>query len=256
MLRKIALLLAATTIVAVPIAAQNAKDGKAMPPAVGPAAADAEFVAKLHSALQQHPEFVLEAAQLAQQKERDRQLAAQNEKVSNLRPVLFAREAYGPVIGNPGAKTTVIELLDYACPFCKRSHDGVDKIADTNKDVRFVILMRPVLGPESEVLARFALAASLQGKFRQAHDALYDKFGDDHQTHSTDDNLREVATKAGVDFDRAKRDMTSDAVEKMLQKHAGIADQMGVSGTPFFVTPKGVIPGYATEEQLRAELAR
>lgn len=244
MLRYISIALAATALVSVPLAAQTAKTPS-----------DPVFEAKLRATLLAHPEYILEAVNSMQQRQRDQQLTQQNAKISPVRPVLFAREPFGPVIGNPAGKVTAVELLDYACPFCKRAHTLVDKIASEDKNVRFIIVMRPVLGPESETLARFALAAQMQGRFAQAHDALYAKFGDDHQTHATDDNLREVAQKAGVDFDRAKRDMTSDTVVKQLAKHQQIADQMGVSGTPFFVTATTVIPGAPqSEEQLKAAI--
>lgn len=248
MFRTIAIVLAATTAIAAPLAAQRVQQAKT--------AVDPKFVAQLREALRQNPEIIFEAASIGQQKQRDAQLAQQNSKVANVRPTLFAKQAFGSVIGNANGTTTVVELLDYACPFCKRAHTLVDSIADKDKNVRFVIVQRPVLGPESETLARFALAAELQGKFRATHDALYEKFGDDHKTHATDENLREVAQKAGVDFDRAKRDMISDAVMQKLQRHTAIAEQMGVSGTPFFVTEKTVIPGAPqSEQQLRDAMA-
>lgn len=235
--RNIAIALAATVCALTPLAAQNAATQ-----------VDPKFMEQLRAALDKEPELVLKAAQAAQQRQRDGQLAAQNAKVANVRPTLLSATNFGPVIGNPKGTIVTAELLDYACPFCKRAHTLVDGIAAANKDVRFVIVMRPVLGPQSETLARFALAASLQGRFPQAHDALYEKFGDDHQTPATDDNLRAVALTAGVDFERAKKDMTGDAVVALLNKHQQLAEQIGVNGTPFFVTSKTVIPGAPQSE--------
>jgi len=241
--RNIAIVLASTAAIAAPLAAQNTTP------------VDPKFVAQLREALRQNPEIIFEAAAIGQQKQRDSQLATQNSKVTNLRPTLFAAKPFGPVIGNPSAKNTVVELLDYQCPFCKRAHTIVDKIAKEDQNVRFIILMRPVLGPESETMARFALAGNLQGKFAATHDAMYEVFGN-HETKPTDDNLRLVAQKAGINFEKAKVDMTSDAVVKELQKHNGVADQMGVSGTPFFVTQNTVIPGAPqSEQQLREAIA-
>lgn len=246
MFRNIAIALASSAVIATPLAAQTAA-----PPV------DQKFVQQLRAAFDQNPMLFFEIANKAQNAQRELQTKSQNEKVENVRPTLFAKAAVGPVIGNPNGTKTVVELLDYACPFCKRAHTLVDQISDQDKDVRFVIVMRPVLGPESETLARFALAADLQGKFRAAHDALYEKFGDDHQTHATDDNLKEVAQKAGVDWERAKRDMTSDAVVQKLSKHNSIADQMEVRGTPFFAGPKSVIPGAPqSAQQLEALLVK
>jgi protein-disulfide isomerase len=244
MFRTIAIALAATTAIAAPLAAQQAK------PTVDP-----KFVAQLREALRQNPEIIFEAASIGQQKQRDAQLAEQNSKVANLRPALLAAKPFGPVIGNPAAKNTVVELLDYQCPFCKRAHTLVDKIAKEDTNVRFIILMRPVLGPESETMARFALAANMQGKFAATHDAMYEIFGN-HETKPTDENLRAVAQKAGLNFEKAKLDMTSDAVMKELARHNSVAEQMGVNGTPFFLTQGTVIPGAPqSEQQLREAIA-
>lgn len=244
MFRNIAIALAATSALAAPLAAQTAS-----------APVDPKFVQQLRAAFDQNPDLFFEIANKAQQAQRDRQTQAQNSRVTNLRPTLFAAKPFGPVIGNPAAKNTVVELLDYQCPFCKRAHTLVDKVAKEDKNVRFIILMRPVLGPESETMARFALAGSLQGKFPQVHDAMYEVFGN-HETKPTDENLRKVATMAGINFEKAKVDMTGDAVMAELKKHNDIADQMGVSGTPFFVTAKTVIPGAPqSEEQLKAAIA-
>lgn len=243
-LRTIAVALAASACALTPLAAQNATTQ-----------VDPKFLEQLRAALDKEPELVLKAAQAAQQRQRDGQLAAQNAKVDNVRATLLGASNFGPVIGNPKGTVVAAELLDYACPFCKRANTLVEGITKADKNVRFVIIMRPVLGPQSETLARFALAASLQGKFAEAHNALYDKFGDDHQTPSTDENLRAVATKAGVDFDRAKKDMTGDTVVALLTKHQQLADQISVNGTPFFVTSKSVIPGAPQNEaQLKAAL--
>lgn len=238
MLRKIAIALSATTALATPLAAQTAS-----------VPVDPKMAAQVRAILLEHPEYIFEAAAKGQQKQREAQVAQQAEKINPVRAEIFAKKSVGPVIGNPNGTTTVVELLDYACPFCKRAHDMVDKIAAERKDTRFVILMRPVLGPESEILAKFALAANMQGKFQATHDALYEKFGDDHQTHATDDNLKAVADKVGLDFERAKKDMNSDAVVKMMEQHKGFGDRMEVNGTPFFVTEKTIIPGFPQTEQ-------
>ncbi len=235
--RNIAIMLAAAAVIATPVAAQQAP------------VSDPAFEAKLRTVLNEKPEIIMEAVNRFQQRQRDDQLSQQNSRVENLRPALFAQKAIGPVIGNPAGKTTVIELLDYACPFCKRAHPVVDKLAAENKDLRFIILMRPVLGPDSEKMARFALAGDLQGKFQEVHDGLYAKFGDDNRHKVSDETLRDVAVKAGIDYDRAKADMDGDAVTKELARHNQLADQMGISGTPFFIMKNTIIPGAPRDEQ-------
>lgn len=236
MFRKTSVALALVSIAAVPLAAQTAT-----------AKRDPAFEAKLINAFEADPTLFLRIATRAQEAQRIAQAAEQNARIGDVRPVLLARKPFGPVVGNPAAGNTVVELLDYQCSYCKRAHGLVSKIAKEDRTVRFVIVMRPVLGPDSEVMARFALASDLQGKFEKTHDAMYETFGNS-RTKPVDDNLRIVAAKAGLDFERAKRDMTGDAVMKVLAEHTRIADRMGVNGTPFFVTASTVIPGAPSDE--------
>ena len=238
MFRNIAITLAATAAIAAPLAAQQAK-----PPV------DPKFVAQLREALRQNPEIIFEAAAIGQQKQRDAQTAQQNASVAQYRPTLLAAKPFGPVLGNADAKNTVVEFLDYHCGFCKRSAPLVDKIVAENKDVRVVVVMRPILGPDSEVMARYALAAALQGKFQAAHDGLYAL----PAGPVNDEVLRTLSQKIGVNFDKAKVDMTGDSVMATLQKHREISEKMNVNGTPFFLTAKSVLPGAPqSEEQLLA----
>lgn len=208
---------------------------------------DPAFLTQLRTALQTHPELIQQAMQAAQvkaQADRQRELVA---KVTPYRAELFNKNAIGPVLGNPNGSVTVVEYLDYACPFCKQAHTSVDDIIAKRKEVRVVIASRPILGPDSMKLARFSLAASLQGKFAQTHDALYDKFGDDHRTKATDEALQEIARKVGLDYPRLTRDMDGKEVTAMLDRQTALADKIGISGTPFFITSDNVFPGMAPE---------
>lgn len=242
-LRTVIVGLAAVTVASAPLAAQNA-----------PVKVDPNIRAQVIQILKNEPELVLIAAQAAQDKQRNAQQAAQNARVEGSRSVLLGAANFGPVLGNPKGKVVAAEFLDYRCGYCKRANPLIESIIAGNKDVRFIAVMRPVLGPDSETLARFALAASLQGKFAQVHHALYEKFGG-QPNPANDDNLRAIAAQTGLDFDRAKKDMTGDEVVAILEKHQKMAEQLAVNGTPFFVTEKTVMPGAPRDEaQLKAAL--
>lgn len=228
--------MAGITVASTPLAAQTAS-----------VQVDPNIRAQVVQILKEQPELVLVAAQAAQEKSRNAQQAAQNKRVESSRATLLASSNFGPVLGNPKGTIVAAEFLDYRCGYCKRADPLIKSVTDSNRDTRFVVVMRPVLGPESETLARFALAASLQGKFEQTHHALYEKFGG-QPNPANDDNLRAVATQVGVDFDRAKRDMTGDQVVAILDRHQKMAEDLQVNGTPFFVTSKTVIPGAPQSE--------
>lgn len=223
---------ATTALFALPVHAQQAED---------PA-----FTAKLRASLSAHPELISEAMQAGQQKERAAQTEAYNTKAAPLRAEMFAK-GFGPVLGNPNGTVPVVEFVDYACPICKTAHTSIDNIVKKRPEVRVIIAMRLIFGPESEKLARFALASDLQGKFPATHDALYEKFGDHHETKPTDEVLKAIAGQVGLNYDQLVKDMNGPKVNATFENQTKVADQIGVSGTPFFLTRDAVYPGAAPE---------
>lgn len=210
-------------------------------------AASPEFVQQLRAALRENPEIVLEAATAAQQRAEARQRAEQEQAVGPVRTELSAASTPGLVLGNPKGTFNVIEFLDYNCGFCKKSHGEVSARIAGDSNVRVVMMMRPILGPSSKTLARFALAADLQGKFSEVNSALLSGARND----ASDTALEALSKSVGMDWARAKTDMGGKAVTDRLGVHEKFAERIRVSGTPFFITPTKVIPGAVTKDQLR-----
>lgn len=210
-------------------------------------AASPEFVQQLRAALRENPEIVLEAATAAQQRAEARQRAEQEQAVGPVRTELSAASTPGLVLGNPKGTFNVIEFLDYNCGFCKKSHTEVSARIAGDSNVRVVMMMRPILGPSSKTLARFALAADLQGKFSEVNSALLSGTRND----ASDAALEALSKSVGMDWARAKTDMSGKAVTDRLGVHEKFAERIRVSGTPFFITPTKVIPGAVTKDQLR-----
>jgi protein-disulfide isomerase len=210
---------------------------------------DAEFMGKLEAALEQRPELVLMAAQRAQQRAQQQEQARMNEMAGSVRAELAKADNPGYVIGNPNGSATFIEFLDYRCGYCKRAHSEVEKLVDQNSEARVVLVMRPILGPDSETLARFAMAADLQGKFHEAHSYLYE-----NTVQANDESLRSAAGALGLDWNRVQSDMTGEKVTQRLAENNRISDELNVTGTPFFITPKRVIPGATDAENLKSDI--
>lgn len=208
-------------------------------------APDAQFNEKLRQALLANPQFIIDAMNAAQAKQQAAQQAELNSRVGNLRPTLFAKSTPGIVLGNPNGTQNLVEFLDYRCGYCQKMHQPVNDLVNENRNARVILLMRPILGPDSEVLARFALAANLQGKFKAVHDYLYSV-----QVKADDAGLAEAARITGVNWAKAKVDMTGPVVSDRLAKNIAIAEQLQVQGTPFFVTPTTVIPGATDKANL------
>lgn len=237
--RNLMLAASALSLIAVPALAQT-----------GP---DTAFETQLRRVLNNRPEIIIEAVQRAQQRDAQRAEQARNQAAQTVRPRLTGANTPGLVLGDQAAnaQNTLVEFLDYRCGYCRQAHTTVKALKAGRPGTRLVVVMRPILGPQSEVLARYALAAAEQGKFEAAHNALFER-----QVEANDAGLQALSESIGVDWTRARAAMSSPSVTAKLTEHRTISEQMNVNGTPFFITPQGTIPGAATEAQLTAAFRR
>src|SRR5260370_33145666 len=68
-----------------------------------------------------------------------------------------------PAAGARHGDLTIIEFLDYNCPFCKKTAPELQKLLRSDPRVRILYKERPIFGDDSENAARSAPPASWQG---------------------------------------------------------------------------------------------
>jgi protein-disulfide isomerase len=216
------------------LAAHAAAPAKPSRPATALTPAQIETI--VHDYLLKNPGILRQASDLLQREDmvRAQQQAAQSVEV--LSKELLAGAA-SPVAGNPQGDVTVVEFFDYHCGYCKRVAPAVKALLDSDPNVRLVYKELPILGPDSIVAARAALAANRQGKYQGFHDALF-----------AADSLAEPAVLAlaaaqGLDVERLRADMADPAVTAELEKNVAMSTPLGINGTPGFVVGNTVAPG-------------
>ncbi|MFQ5766965.1 MAG: DsbA family protein, partial [Acidobacteriota bacterium] len=79
-----------------------------------------------------------------------------------------------PSVGPADAPVTVVEFVDYQCPFCRRAHRTVKQVAEKYGDqVRLVFVQNPLaFHKDAPLAAQAALAAGEQGRFSEMQDLL------------------------------------------------------------------------------------
>jgi protein-disulfide isomerase len=134
-----------------------------------------------------------------------------------------------PTRGPENAPVTIVEFADFECPFCQKIAPELDALWEKRKtSVRFVYKFMPLsMHPHGEISARAAIAAQAQGKFWEMH----------HQLFSNGDKLDELSLRAyaaaiGLDVDRFKADVDSDATKARLAADRKLGDALDVKGTP------------------------
>lgn len=222
--------------------------GAAEPAVLAPGQRQA-IEAVVHDYLLSHPEVLVEALNEAEKKLR---LAAhekaQQALAAHRRQVLA--DPATPVGGNPEGNATIVEFFDYRCPYCKGIEPSLERLLAKDHNLRLVYKEFPVLGPESVVAARAALAANRQGKYEAFHDAMMALKGP-----LDDERIYQVARSVGLDVARLKRDMTAPQISAALKANFTLAEALDVHGTPTFIIGKEIVPGAVDTARLKQLVA-
>ena len=185
----------------------------------------------------ENPQVIIESVALARQRaeaEQEQQLAR---RLGELKEHLEGNPV-DPTLGNPDADIVVVEFFDYQCGFCKRVVDPVLELVADNERIRLVFKEFPILGPESEIAAKAALAAKRQGAYLDFHVALMRLRG-----QLTQNSILQVARELGLDIDVLEEDMETLGIGLQIEGVRVLAEQIGISGTPAFVVGDTLVSG-------------
>jgi protein-disulfide isomerase len=169
-----------------------------------------------------------------------------------LTEALVLRDPDIPVTGNPNGDITIVEYFDYNCPYCRKIAPELSQVVQDDGKVRLVLKDWPILGPVSVVASRMALACKYQDKYTAAHDALIGV-----ASRLTEARIRELLAGAGIDIDRADRDLAANAkaIDAIIARNGDQAGAFGFKGTPSFIVGKFRVPGVLTMAQFEQVIA-
>lgn len=144
-------------------------------------------------------------------------------------PAELFRHSADPVVGPTDGKISVAEFFDYRCIHCINTVAAVDQSIKDNPDVKFIFKELPVFGAPSELAARAALAANMQGKYYDFHYALL-------TANKPLNNMliTSIANDLKLDLAKLKKDMNSKAITDEIKATRILAKKLGVRGTPGF----------------------
>lgn len=201
--------------------------------------------------LRTQPELVVEALQAFQQRQEAEQRALEKNLIATLKKDLEG-DPNSPVVGNPNGDVTIVEFSDYRCGYCKKVFPSIQTLLKEDGKIRFVIKEFPVLGEESVIAARIAQAAWFLAprKYPDLHTAMMANRG-----AMTEDKLLQMAEGLGLARDKLKAMMNAPEVDQAIKKTYGIAEGIGVRGTPAFVVGGRLVPGAVDIDTLRKLVA-
>ena len=209
----------------------------------------AQFRAEVRAYLMENPEVIMEAVGQLQQREAEAQAQADFTLVSENKAAIFD-DGYSYVGGNPDGDITIVEFMDYRCGYCKKAFSEVEKLVNGDGNIRFIVKELPILGEQSMVASRFAIATKIVAGdegYKSVHDALMSFNGD-----ITPTSLKRLAESFDLDGDAIIEKMDSAEVTAEIEATRDLAQTLAISGTPTFVMNDELLRGYLPYDQMKA----
>lgn len=210
-------------------------------------AVDAEFGEKVRSYLLQNPEVIFEAVAEYEMRNTASQAGMDLALIDANYDEIF-NDGYSWVGGNPDGDLTLVEFMDYQCGFCKRAYPEVTDFLEQDGNVRLIIKEFPILGPESELASRFAIAVKkLAGDdaYGAAHSALIQ-----YEGRYSPDMLTDLAADLGLDGDAVLAMLNDDDITTILAENRALAQRLQISGTPSFIMETEFLRGFVPADTL------
>lgn len=210
------------------------------------------FGTAVRSYLMENPEVIIEAVNALEAKQAQQQASLDDTLVQVHAEALF-NDPNSWVGGNPEGDITVVEFVDYRCGYCRRAHDEVAQLLEGDGNIRLIVKEFPILGDNSLVSSRFALAARIVGgddAYKAAGDALIAMNGE-----ATEPALRRLAETLELDADAVIAAMGDETVTAAIASTRALADSMQINGTPTFVMGDRLVRGYVPLDGMRQIIA-
>lgn len=206
----------------------------------------AAFGAEVRGYLLANPEVLTEVIEELTRRREQAQADADGQLVASHAAELY-EDSHSYVAGNPEGDVTVVEFLDYNCPYCKQAHPEVLRLLEDDPNVRLVVKEFPILGPGSIEASQIAMAALEQDP--ESYPALYEALMS-HQGRVDGRAVYALAEAAGYDVDELEEAAGAAGIDDRIKDNYQLGARLGIEGTPGFVIGDRIIRGFVPADEL------
>jgi protein-disulfide isomerase len=157
-----------------------------------------------------------------------------------------------PSMGSHAAPVTIVEFVDYQCPFCSKGTQLLREFV-SKKDNTIRLIQRDFPLPShksARMAAEAAECADEQGKFWDYSELLFS-----NQQSLADENLQEYATRVGLNRKQFRNCLHGGRQRQEVDKDIADAKMAGISSTPSIFINGYYISGMPSLEYLEEVIA-
>lgn len=132
--------------------------------------------------------------------------------------------------GNIHSPVQLVEYADFECPYCGAAAPVMEELREKYKDSISIVFRHFPLTNQHPFAALAALAseaASLQNKFWEMHDALFD-----NQDYLSEETIQIIARELELDMRKFNHDLNDETLEDRVQLDYKGGLESGVQRTP------------------------
>jgi protein-disulfide isomerase len=200
-----------------------------------------------------NPEVLRDASAELEKRTEQQQKAAQSKALEEHWAELVASRG-STIIGNPNGRINLIVFFDHNCPFCRASVDDVQKLIDTNPELRVALREFPILGTDSTDASRVALAVArqtddfaLRGRY---YTLLMKAKGQMNGSIAVS-----TAIDLGLDGTKLRQGLHDTGINSILRENFAFAEALGITGTPAFIAGDQIIVGAVGPDRMQAAIS-
>lgn len=195
--------------------------------------------------INENPKLILSSVEAYQQ----RTMMEEQSAAIKINKDRLYRNERSPFIGNEKGDVVMVEFFDYNCGYCKKVLPELQALVKEDPNIKIVFKDLPILGPSSELAAKWALAAHRQNKYFDFHTRVMT-----HQGQLNADVLTKIATDIGLNVDKAREEAEGTDVLMSLEQNRTLASQLNINGTPAFVLGEEIVPGALPVSEMKIKI--
>lgn len=204
---------------------------------------DKDFENRVKSIITNNPELILETVMRFQEKEAE----SEKKKAQDNIKTTYKKILQDKTLSRIGSgKTKVIEFYDYMCGYCKNMAALKKKYSE--KGVEFILIDTPVLGGNSDHLARAAVVIQFLApdKFENTHFKLLE-----NKNMKPKALIQKLLKDYDIDPKKFKEMLKSKKVSQQLEKGRRYASDAGIYATPAYIINGELYIGALPESQFK-----